>query len=401
MKAESPYAYVRLVAALAIMVIGGTGMYSAVLLIKPAALEFGVGRAGGTYPYIAAMIGVGVGGIVMGRLADRIGVMVPALIGGLSLAIGFYLASQAQSIFTLAASMGFFVGFFGQATSYVPMVADTTHWFVRRRGLAVGIVISGSYLAGVVWPPILQRYFDAIGWRATLEGLALFCLIATPLLATLLWPRAPLDDPANGDQTSTFPQRPLGINRATLQALLCAAGVGCCLAMATPQVHIVAHASDLGYAAARGAEMLSLMLAGGVISRLISGWISDRLGGLRTLFLGSTLQMCALLVFIPIHSLEGLYAASLLFGLSQGGIVPSYTLIIRRFFPAKQAGGRIGAVYMFTMCGMAAGGWIAGAIFDITGGYATAFAFGAAVNLLHLALAWRLLRRDGAAPAAA
>lgn len=391
----------RLLAALAIMVIGGTGMYTPVLLIKPIALEFGVGRAVGAAPYVATMIGFGIGGIVMGRLADRIGVMVPALLGGLSLAVGFYLAAQSQSIIAFVAIMGFFVGFLGEASSYVPMVADTTHWFKRRRGLAVGVVISGSYLAGVVWPPILQSYFDAIGWRATLEGLALFCLIVTPLLAILLWPRMPLVDPLDGERADAVPERPLGMTRATLQTMLGAAGVGCCVAMATPQVHIVAHATDLGYAAARGAEMLSLMLAGGVTSRLLSGWISDRIGGLRTLVLGSALQMCALLVFIPIQSLEGLYAASLLFGLTQGGIVPSYALIVRRFFPADQSGTRIGMVYMFTLFGMASGGWMAGAIFDATGGYATAFAFGAAVNLAHLSMAWGLLKRDRTVPALA
>jgi MFS family permease len=394
--AESGYAYVRLGAAFAVMMIGWTGMYSSVLVIKPVAFEFGVGRAVASYPYVATMVGFGIGGIFMGRLADRIGVMIPALVCGLSLAVGFHLAARVESIFAFAAVSGLFIGFLGQASAFAPMVADTTHWFVRRRGLAVAIVISGSYTAGVVWPPILQHYFDAVGWRATLQGLGWLCLVVTPMLAVLLWPRAPSGDLVDEDGANMVPARPLGMSRAMLQMFLSAAGVGCCVAMATPQVHIVAHATDLGYVAARGAEMLSLMLAGGVVSRLFSGWISDRIGGLKTLLLGSTLQMLTLLVFIPITSLEGLYAASLLFGLAQGGIVPSYALIIRRFFPAKQAGERIGAIYMFTMLGMAGGGWVAGALYDLTGGYATAFAVGAAVNCVHITMAWSLLRRDRA-----
>ena len=187
---------------------------------------------------------------------------------------------------------------------------------------------------------------------------------------------------------------------ALLQCLLCTAGVGCCVAMAMPQVHVVPYALDNGHAAARGAEMLSLMLGFGIVSRLVSGWLSDRIGGVRTLALGAAMQALALAAFIPAESLSALYAASVAFGLSQGGIVPSYAMIIRRYFPAGQAGWRIGLTFVFTIGGMALGGWLSGAIFDLSGSYAWAFLNAIAFNLVTIAVAlwlWRRSRREAIA----
>jgi MFS family permease len=184
-----------------------------------------------------------------------------------------------------------------------------------------------------------------------------------------------------------------GLSPNALQALLVIAGLACCVAMAMPQVHIVAYCGDLGYGPARGAQMLSLMLACGVVSRLVSGAICDRIGGLRTLLLGSALQGLSLLLFIPFDSLASLYLISALFGLFQGGIVPSYAIIVREYFPAAEAGQRVGAVIMATMFGMALGGWMSGKIFDLTGNYHAAFANGIAWNLLNLAVALLLLTR--------
>jgi MFS family permease len=188
-------------------------------------------------------------------------------------------------------------------------------------------------------------------------------------------------------------QRPFGLSIAGAQGLLCIAAVACCVAMSMPQVHIVAYCGDLGYGAARGAEMLSLMLACGIASRLISGAICDRIGGLRTLLLGSVLQGIALLLFIPFDSLTSLYLISALFGLFQGGIVPSYAIIVREYFPPAEAGARVGTVLMCTLFGMALGGWMSGKVFDWTGSYQAAFVNGVAWNLLNLAIALVLLWR--------
>jgi MFS family permease len=186
--------------------------------------------------------------------------------------------------------------------------------------------------------------------------------------------------------------RPFGLSLNAAQTLLCIAGVACCTAMAMPQVHIVAYCGDLGFGAARGAQMLSLMLAAGVVSRLVSGWICDRIGGLRTLVLGSLLQGTALLLFLPFDSLASLFVVSALFGLFQGGIVPSYAIIVREHFPAEDAGARVGTILMFTLFGMALGGWMSGKVFDLTGSYQAAFLNGIAWNLLNLGIALFLLR---------
>ena len=198
-----------------------------------------------------------------------------------------------------------------------------------------------------------------------------------------------------GSQASSWSLRPLGFSQSALQGLLIVAGLSCCVAMSMPQVHLVAYCSDLGYGPARGAQMLSLMLGFGIVSRLTSGWICDHIGGLRTLLLGTTLQGVALVLFLPFDGLVSLYVISALFGLFQGGIVPSYAIIVREYFSPKEAGTRVSMVLTATMFGMALGGWMSGVIFDYTGSYHAAFANGFLWNLLNIAIGlWIILRRE-------
>ena len=281
--------------------------------------------------------------------------------------------------------------------TFAPLVADTSRWFDRRRGIALAICMSGNYTAGAVWPPVMQYFIDTVGWRQTYIGMGVFCVVSMLPLALFLRRRPPLmEAPAGAAATAGFsaPSRnPLGMPPNVLLGLLCVAGVSCCVAMSMPQVHIVAYCGDLGYGAARGAEMLSIMLAFGIASRLASGWICDRIGGLRTLLLGSFLQGVALLLFLPFDGLASLYIVSAMFGLFQGGIVPSYAIIVREYYPPREAGVRTGIVLMATLFGMALGGWVSGAIFDMTGSYRAAFLNGIGWNLLNLVIAFSLLRR--------
>ena len=389
---ESSYAWTRLVAALAIMTIGGGGMYAVPVALPYIQADFGVGRSDASLPYTLTMVGFGLGGILMGRLADRFGVMVPALIGSACLGAGFFLAGSAGGILQFSVISGLLIGFLGCSATFAPLVADTSLWFTRNRGIAVAICASGNYLAGTVWPPILQHFFETAGWRATYAGAGLFCVAAMVPLALLLRRRAPALA-ASAAGTPEKPDRPLGLSTNTLMVLLCIAGVACCVAMSMPQVHIVAYCADLGYGAARGAEMLSVMLGFGIVSRLLSGWICDRIGGLRTLLLGSVLQGVALVLFLPFDGLVSLYVVSALFGLFQGGIVPSYAIIVREYFPPREAGARVGIVIMATLGGMALGGWMSGLIFDLTGSYRAAFLNGIGWNLLNVTIAIWLLRR--------
>jgi MFS family permease len=270
-------------------------------------------------------------------------------------------------------------------------MADVSHWFDRNRGTAMAICASGNYLAGTIWPPVLQHAVAGFGWRWTYGAVGIFCVATMLPLALMLRRPTPI---AHGEAPAAAPTRAsAAMAPASLQGLLIVAGFACCVAMAMPQVHIVAYCGDLGYGVARGAEMLSVMLGTGVISRLASGWISDRIGGVRALILGSALQMLTLIFYLPFNGLTSLYIVSALFGLSQGGIVPSYAMIIRENFPASEAGGRVGVVIMATIVGMAVGGWMSGAIFDMTGSYRAAFVNGILWNVVNLAIALWLLRR--------
>jgi len=392
---ESAYAWARLAAALALMTIGGAGMYVVTVALPPVQAEFGVSRSDASLPYTLTMIGFALGGILMGRLSDRFGVLVPVLLGGSMLGLGFFAAGNAGSIWQFAIVHGLLVGFLGSAATFVPLVADTSLWFTRRRGIAVAICASGNYLAGAIWPPVAQRLFEQFGWRNTYMMVGAFCIATMLPLALALQRRPPAlaETPGAAHAAAAGSDRPLGFSPLALQNLLMIAGLACCVAMSMPQVHIVAYCADLGYGAARGAEMLSLMLGFGIASRLASGWICDRIGGLRTLLLGSGLQGIALMLFLPSDQLATLYVVSALFGLFQGGIVPSYAIIVREYFSPREAGARVGTVLMSTLFGMALGGWMSGAIFDLTGSYKAAFVNGIAWNALNLAIAAWLLTR--------
>ena len=391
---ESAYAWNRLFAALLTSAIGGVGMWSVIVALPAVQAEFGVARSAATLPYTVAMIAFGFGGIVMGRLSDRFGILRPVVGGALSLGLGYALASQATSLWQFVLAQGVIVGLAGSVT-FGPIIADTSLWFTRRRGIAVSIIASGSYVACTVWPPVVQHFIDGYGWRRTSLGIAVFCVTTmVPLALVALRRPSPLTVTTSATAHAASPSsRPLGMSPAALQTLLVIAGLSCCVAMSMPQVHIVAYCGDLGHGAARGAQMLSLMLGFGVVSRLASGWICDHIGGRRTLLLGSSLQTLALVLFLPFDGLASLYILSALFGLSQGGIVPSYAVIVREFFPPEEAGVRVGTVLMATVFGMALGGWMSGVIFDMTGSYQAAFVNGILWNLLNVAIAVGLLRR--------
>ena len=381
----------RLLASLALSTIGGIGLWSVVVALPVIEAEFGVDRGGASLPYTATMVGFALGGVLMGRLADRFGITVPVMLGACMLGIGYVAAAEATSLWQFVVAQALLIGLLGSSATFGPLVADVSLWFGKRRGIAVAVVASGNYLAGTIWPPLLQAAIAAVGWRRAHMAIGALCVVTMLPLALALRRRPPLEDVRAAGHARVFAGLS-SVSPSALQALLVVAGLGCCIAMSMPQVHIVAYCADLGYGPARGAEMLSLMLGMGVVSRLGSGLIADRIGGVRTLLLGSTLQCMALFFYLPFDGLMSLYVVSALFGLAQGGIVPSYALIVRDHFPAREAGARISLVLMASVLGMALGGWMAGAIFDLTGSYRAAFLNGIAWNLLNMSIAlWLLL----------
>ena len=391
---DSAYAARRLFITLLLMTLGGSSMYVVSVVLPEVQKEFDISRADASLPYTLMMLGFGAGGLAMGKLADKWGVHVALWIGAVGVGSGFILAGMASNIWLFALAHGLLMGLLGSSSTFAPLLADTSLWWDKRRGIAVAVCASGNYLAGSIWPAIAQQGVETLGWRETYIWIGTVCGLGMLALSFLMRQRPPMMMmAAPGSVQSMASERPFGLPVNTAHALLCVAGVACCVAMAMPQVHIVAYCTDLGFGAARGSEMLSLMLACGIVSRLISGAICDRIGGLKTLALGSLLQGVALLLFLPFDGMVSLYVISALFGLFQGGIVPAYAIIVREYFPAKRVGVLVGAVIMATMIGMALGGWMSGKVFDLTGSYHAAFVNGVLWNALNLSIALLLLWR--------
>jgi MFS family permease len=389
---DSGQAWARLGVTLALATVGNVGMWAVIVVMPAVEAEFATSRAGASLPYTLCMAGFAAGNLVMGRVVDRWGAPRALATAALLISAGFALAAAAPSMALLSAAH-VLLGL-GAATFFGPLIADISHWFMRRRGIAVSIAASGNYLAGALWPLLLAPVLETAGWRTAYVLIAAIVLAVVLPGTLLLRRRVPAADTAAAETAAALAARRIDLSPRALQGLLVLAGLSCCVAMSMPQVHIVSFCVDLGYGPAVGSQMLSLMLAGGVVSRLASGLLADRLGGLPTLLIGSTLQMLALLLYLPTSGLTSLYLVSLVFGLSQGGIVPAYAIVIRDYLPAREAGARIGLVMMATILGMALGGWMSGWIYDMTGSYRMAFLNGIGWNLLNMAIALGLLLRS-------
>jgi len=389
---DSRTSWARLALSLTLSLVGNVGMWAIIVILPAVQAEFGTDRADASIPYTFTMIGFALGNYYIGRAVDRFGVAASLIGAGALIAVATFGAAFAPNIAVLSA-LQVLIGF-GTAASFGPLIADVSQWFLKRRGIAVAIIASGNYLAGALWPLILADVLAGPGWRVAYMIIAgATVLIMIPLAFAL---RSPLPDGAlqASESAAALRARTAGMSTRTLTWLLAAAGIGCCVAMAMPQVHIVALCVDLGYGPGVGAEMLSLMLIGGVVSRILSGLLADKVGGVMTLLIGSTLQMLALILYLPTTALGSLYLVTLIFGLSQGGIVPSYAVIVREYLPAKEAGQRVGFVIMSTIVGMAVGGWMSGWIYDVTGSYFWAFVNGIAFNAVNVTIMALILIRS-------
>src|SRR5713226_6145154 len=389
---DSGQAWVRLGLALIIGSIGSVGMWSVVVVLPGVQAEFGATRGAVSLAFTLIMLGFGLGGVATGRITDRFGIVLAMALSISFLGIAYILAGLSTTLWQFIA-VHFLIGL-GTSATFAPLMAEVSHWFERYRGLAVGIVASGNYVGGTIWPPLVNWGTQATGWRTTHIAIGIFCAVTMTLVLLVL--RARIGGATLRDHENAPPPRvDLRLSTNALTTLLCVAGISCCVAMAMPQVHIVAYCGDLGYGVARGAEMLSLMLGFGIFSRIASGFLADRIGGVTSLLLGSVLQGVALLLYLFFDGLASLYVISALFGLFQGGIVPMYAVIVREYFPPQQAGTRLGIVLMATLLGMALGGWMSGAIFDFTGSYQAAFLNGLLWNLVNVSIALWLLMRPG------
>lgn len=388
---DTSYAWFRLAVTLVIAIFANTGMWAVITIMPALEAEFATSRATTSLPFTMNMIGFALGNLVIGRIIDKIGVTLSVMAAAIVSAAAFLLSTVTGDIYLLA-GVHLFLGF-GTAAGFGPLITDISHWFLKQRGIAVALIASGNYLAGGIWPLFLSNILAEDGWRAAYLMLAGITVVVILPLALLLQRKLPEAGHQIAAQQVNENIQKTRISPVRLQILLCIAGVACCVAMSMPQVHIVSYCVGLGYGPAVGAEMLSLMLFGGVISRVGSGLIADRIGGIRTLLLGSLAQGVALVMYLPFDGMASLYVVSFIFGLSQGGIVPSYALVVREFLPPREAGARIGVVIMMTIIGMALGGWMSGWIYQVTGSYQAAFINGIAWNGLNLGIiAWILTR---------
>lgn len=390
---ESRASWVVAFAALGIMAVSYGAPYVAVVALKPIAAELGTPRAVPSLAYSLAWLGAAVGGVLMGRIAERVGVRWTVMCGAVMIASGLALASRG-AVWQLYVGYGVLIGLFGNGGINAPLYIYVTHWFDRRRGTALALISSGQYVAGAIWPSLFERSIAMIGWRPTMVYFGLVVAVLVVPAAALVFGRPP-EAAASGAAASgpRAGQRVLGLSPNLVLALLAAASFMCCVPMAMPQGHLVAFCSDLGIAPAVGAAMLSLLLASAFVSRQIWGWISDRVGGLRTVLAASACQALAMVAFLVTQNEIGLFAVSAAFGLGFSGIIPAYVLAVRELFPASEASWRVPSMLLLSGSGMAFGGWIAGVIYDHAGFYVPAFATGLAFNIGNLVIIGSLVLR--------
>lgn len=390
---ETPTSWVVATAALLTLAFSFGAPWVAVVALKSIAADFGGARETPALAGSLGWIGVGVGGIMMGRIAERIGVRWTVMFGAAMVCVGLAISSRGQP-WHLLVGHGFFIGLIGNGGINAPLYVYVTKWFDRHRGSALALISSGVYIAGAIWPPIFERVVAVAGWRQTMWTYGLLEIaVVVPLAAIFL--RAPPESARRPvDQfADPGPGKVLGWPPGLVFGMLCAAAFLCCIPMALPQGHLVAFCSDLGIAPSHGAAMLSVVLGCGFLSRQLWGAFSDRAGGLMTLAASSACQATALTAFLVTQDEIGLFTVAALFGLGFSGLVPAYVLTLRELFPAGEASWRVPTLLMCSGSGMATGAWMGGVLYDWAGYYAPAFVSAIAANLLNLAIIAILLVR--------
>lgn len=389
---ESPASWKAAWLTLAILSISFGSPLLVVVGLKPMQEALGTERSVLALAGALVWIGTGTGGVLMGWLADRIGVRATVAIGAVMMAAGLALSSLGP-IWALYVGQGLMVGLLGNGGIYAPLLVHVSRWFDRRRGTAIALISSGQYIAGVVWPTVFERGIAELGWQPVMQAYAVIVLVAI-LPATLLIRPAPTAAPTHhGRQPSKGSRRIGGLHPNAVQALLCLAGFCCCIPMSIPSAHLVAFCSGIGISPTHSALMLSVMLAAAFLARQAWGALADRIGGVRTVMAGSAFQAVAIGSFLLTQDEAGLFAIAAAFGLGFSGIVPAYSVAIRDLFPAGEASWRIPLVLFTAMGGMAFGSWLAGVLYDHFGYYAPAFATGVVFNIANLLIVGFLVVR--------
>jgi len=391
---ESRSSWVAAAITTAILAISYGAPLLVVVGLKPITASLGTDRSVVALAGALVWVGTGMGGIVMGWVADRIGVRPTVVFGALMVVLGLAVSATGW-VWALVLGHAILIGLLGNSAHFPPLVVYISRWFDRRRGTAVALISSGQYVAGMLWPTVFERAMAQFGWQATMRGYAVVVAAAIVPMAFFLQSPPQLSRAAASMGIGTRRRgRALGLPANLVQTLLCAAGFLCCVPMAMPAGHLVALCTDLGIPAAHGAAMLSVLLGSAFVSRLFWGWLADRIGGLGTLLAGSACQALAIAAFAATQDEFGLFAVSAAYGLGFSGIVPAYVLAVRELFLSAEASWRVPTVLFISMSGMAFGGWFAGALYDHFGFYAPAFAAGALFNVANLVVIGFLVTRQ-------
>ena len=380
------------------------GMFLLVVSLKQMAGDFDWPRTVPSLAYALFFAGAGLGGIAMGWWYDRRGAGPVTLLGLAMIGTGAALVGSIDSRWQLYVIYGVMIGLLGYASIYGPLCINVMRWFEHRRGFAIGLVTAGEGIGGTIWPPVFRHFNETIGWRDTYLWFGAFVLVTALPLSVVLWRRMPGRGTGSRDgggrivdSQTVAPvarRRPIRLSAFATQTAFCLAIVGCCVSMAIPVAHLVAHASDLGHATARATEMLAVALFISTVVRFVVGALAvDRFGGLVALLAFSGLQTAAMLFYAAVDGMLALYAVSALFGIGYGGVNICYPVLVREHLPPAEAGRRLGVVLLFGTLGMALGGWLAGWIFDTTGSYQPAFLAGAAFNVANLIIILGLIGR--------
>jgi MFS family permease len=397
---ETRQSWVVATIVLMVMAVAFGAPWITVVALKDIAAEVGGERSIPAFAGALVWVGAGVGGIVMGRLADRFGIRWTVIGGALMIAVGLALSTLGPP-WPLYVGHGLFIGLIGIGGINAPSYVYVSRWFDRRRGSALALISSGSFLAGAFWPSIFERAIAYFGWRHTmLFYAAIELVLIVPAAAIVL--NAPPNVPHHVTHADATQARKsvMGWPPNLVYALQMCAIFTCCVPMSMPQAHLVAFCSDLGISPVHGAAMLSVLLGSAFLSRQFWGALSDRIGGLYTMLVGSACQTVGIALFLLTQDEIGLFTVSALFGFGFSGLVPANVLAARELFPVGEAYWRIPTLLLVSGSGMAAGSWSGGVLYDHFGNYAPAFATGVAVSAVNfLIISILAFRRSRTAPA--
>lgn len=401
---EREYRYGWLMVAISAVLSGcAVGLISSItMFLVPLSADLGWQRGETALAYGIGAVGIGVGGIFMGLLADRFSTRPVVMFGVLGTAVPLYLLSTLESTLELYIYYAL-LGGLGAAAIFTPMVVNVGYWFHANKGLALGISTAAQSAGHALFPFAISFLIVAVGWRDSYLALSASTLAVMMVLA--LFVRVPPGHAermaaARAEETRTASAG--GDNGPVIiLGWLSVATIFCCITMATPLMHVTPLALDKGFAADQAATVYAVVGLSAIIGRILYGKLADRIGGIRTYLVGSTLQTALVFWYTQIDTIEGLYFMSVAYGLGFAGVMTSIIIVIREHVPVHRQGVAMGVVGLLGWLGMGVGGYQAGYLYDLSGGYAWPFGAAVLAGVVNMALVAGLhvfvTRRDSAA----